>query len=285
MSLTACATSFKPDYSLIRNYSFDLQKEEPFKAPYYSKFNKNGKELFYIAADHTSDRNSKTFKIISKAFNDFRPDFVIVEGIKSGEVSRGFIKHVKKCFKDDNRRCGEPSFVSFNALNKKIPFEGGEPSDMQVIESAKLNGLAGEDVAYFYLLRISIQWKRQNKISDLNAKEMLSNFIPVIKKRFNNTVNISYDGFKVWYSEKSGNNYNIKQLKNNDVAPISNGSFFQQVNHKIGITRERNLLSRVANALNNHKKVLIVYGGGHFVKSKLVLEKMLGKATLVNNSL
>lgn len=285
ISLPSCATSFKPDYSLIQNYSFELQKKEPFQPPYYSIFNKNGKQLFYVAANHTSKRESKTFKIITKAFDEFQPDFVIVEGIQSGEVSKGLIKYVKKCFSSQSQRCEEQVFVIFNALEKNIPFEGGEPSDLQILESAKLQGLTSEDIVYFYLLRISIQWKRQKKINEANAKKMLSDFTPVLEKNFKNKVSINYDGFLNWYSKNSQKSFKIKDLKNNDVAPISNGTFFQQISHKEGITREKNLLSRVANALNKHNRVLIVYGGGHFVISKLVIEDMLGKAKTVSDSL
>lgn len=283
LSFTSCATSLKPNYSLLRNYSFDLQKQEPFQIPYYSRFKKNKKELFYIAADHTSNKDSLTFRLIEGAVKNFKPDFIIIEGITTGRVSRKYLSYIESCSKKNFKGCGEPTFTAFKALKNNIPFDGGEPNDIDIMNSSSNEGLSKEGVAYFYLLRIAIQWKRQKKINPDNYKEKLSNFIPVIHKRLSGKVQINFKGFENWYSLNSGKPFELQRLRNNDVAPVNDGNFSQRIANQIGILREKNILSLVASKFTLYDKILIVYGGGHLVKSRLVLTDMLGQPILESN--
>lgn len=281
---SSCASTFVPNFSLLRDYSFELQKQEPYTIPYYSLYEKNNKVLLYIAADHTSDTESLTFKLITRAVENFKPEIVIIEGVPTGKISDKYIEYVKRCPKKSFRNCGEPSFAAYQAIERNIALEGGEPSDNDILNYITQQGYSKEDLAYFYLLRISIQWKRQKRINSKNYEEELSKFIPIIEKRFNSRVSISFNGYINWYLENSGNSFDLSILKNNDVAPIKNGIFSQKISHTVGIARERNILSVLSASLNNHNRVLIIYGGGHFVKSKGILEEMLGIASIVSNN-
>ena len=50
--------------------------------PYAALWQAQSRQLLYIVADHTIDPKSKTFELINRAFKEYRPDFVIIEGLE-----------------------------------------------------------------------------------------------------------------------------------------------------------------------------------------------------------
>jgi hypothetical protein len=58
--------------------------------------------------------------------------------------------------------------------------------------------------------------------------------------------------------------------------PYMDGNVFERLNAKISLIRDRGLNSLIAESLEKYKEVLVVYGDGHLVRSRPVLEDMLG---------
>ena len=176
LMILSCASSLKPNYDLLKDYSFELQEKEPYRVPYYVKFEKGDKELLYIAANHTSNKGTLTFTLIESAVHSFKPNYIIIEGVPSGKVSDGFLKFIEECSKKSFKNCGEPIYTASLARKKNIPFDGGEPDDLVIMNKLAKENIAGEDLAYFYLLRMVSQWKRQNRINNLNQKIIIIKF-------------------------------------------------------------------------------------------------------------
>ena len=59
-----------------------------------------------------------------------------------------------------------------------------------------------------------------------------------------------------------------------DVAPISimDSTYFHKISSTISLAREKFLNDLIENKLNKYSKVLVIYGGGHLVKSRFVYE-------------
>ena len=80
--LLSCSLMIQKKYEaksdLIKPYSYLDQEKEPFEAPYIAQYGDNKKMLWYIAADHSDDINSSTFKTIEYAFAAFHPEVVII---------------------------------------------------------------------------------------------------------------------------------------------------------------------------------------------------------------
>lgn len=51
-----------------------------------------------------------------------------------------------------------------------------------------------------------------------------------------------------------------------------------------GEIRDQNILQLITDNLNQGKRVMVVYGGGHYIAEKEVLDKMLGQVKLSSNS-
>ena len=113
------------DKSLIQDYS----DKHPFPGrPYFAHFRNGDRNLFYIAAFHEKQPSSKTFELITKAFQKHRLDCVIVEGIpfNKGESPKEVIDLVRRTSKDNSYEYGEAAFTILKATERKIPFYGAE---------------------------------------------------------------------------------------------------------------------------------------------------------------
>lgn len=279
LMVSCMSPEFKPDLGLTRDYSFELQNQEPFDIPYVSLFKKGEKELAYLAANHSRNKEGPTFRLVEQAFDVFNPDFVIVEGLSKNSNLEGFKNHARDCFEQMKKgNCAEPSYAAFLSIKNEVPFGGAEPDDNELaIEAASSFGLSAQDVAFFYALRLANQWKWQGEVeSNSQFQKKIESYFPRLVKRVGVKQDLDFQTFLNWYKQKSGGNFSMERVKNNDLAPVKEGIWSQKISHSIGVIRERSILRAIAAALNNYNKVLVVYGGGHLVKSRLVLEDMLG---------
>jgi hypothetical protein len=113
------------DKSLIQETS----DKHPFPGrPYFVHFKNGDRNLFYIAAFHEKKASSKTFELVTKVFQKYRFDCVIVEGIpfNKGESPKEIVDMVRGTSKDDYYEYGEAAFTILKATESKIPFYGAE---------------------------------------------------------------------------------------------------------------------------------------------------------------
>lgn len=113
------------DKSLIQENS----DKHPFPGrPYFAHFRNGDRNLFFIAAFHEKQASSKTFELITNAFQKHRLDCVIVEGIpfNKGESPKEIVDLVRRTSKNDYYEYGEAAFTILKATERKIPFYGAE---------------------------------------------------------------------------------------------------------------------------------------------------------------
>ena len=128
LAISGCASKREYyDYTDLHSYSPELESDflnkEYLDPPYAALFDTNSSQLLYIAADHTIDPESKTFQLINKAFKEYQPDFVIIEGIAEnyGESPQKFIKNIEnKCLPQST--CSEGFYAAHLATKNKLNF-------------------------------------------------------------------------------------------------------------------------------------------------------------------
>ena len=145
-----------------------------------TEFRSDEKRLYYINADHVSGIDNPTCETIRQALMLFRPDFIIVEGVKSGAERSGVLTFVKEQVESGFIRGGERAYAAFLAIENRIPFSGGEPSDSIILAGMKDKGYSAKDVIAFYLLLAIPQWRREGKLDHYSfpdcAAARLENF-------------------------------------------------------------------------------------------------------------
>ena len=278
-NLSCSSVSF--NYKLIEPWTSVGQKNEPYQSVFIAKFQKNNKSLNYIAANHSNDIESATFKTIKKAMDELSPEVIILEGFSSDEGinPKGMIRHGERCLKSKFSNCGEPAYAIHLANQLEIPFIGAEPSDLAIMKEMVNKGYTVLDIAGFYLLRQIPQLKRQGKLKSLkDFPEQAESSLRSNSKRLGLKTNISFSSFKSWYNDNNKTNKSFYDFDSNDAAPIQDGSYFQQISSKIGFVRENGINKIIEEKVHEYSNVLVVYGAGHLVKSRKLYEDYFGKA-------
>ncbi len=109
--LSSCSFNKSYNFDKLNKYEPKLQesfyKKENLNPPYIALFRENRKILLYVATKHETNSESHSFKLINQAFEKYKPDFLVIEGVASkfGESPKGLIDHINICMKDST--CGE----------------------------------------------------------------------------------------------------------------------------------------------------------------------------------
>jgi hypothetical protein len=78
---------YEPNMKLLKDHGVDgsykkWKEQNSIISPYCLSFTKDSKIFNYIGAYHTDDENSNTFKLIKKIIKKYKPELIIVEGVR-----------------------------------------------------------------------------------------------------------------------------------------------------------------------------------------------------------
>lgn len=288
LSVSGCSNKIAYyDYTDLHSYSPELEsdflEQEDLNPPYAALFDTKSSQLLYIAADHTIDSESKTFQLINRAFKEYQPDFVIIEGIEEnyGESPQKFINYIEnKCL--PQLTCSEGFYAVHLATKNKLNFIGGEPSDKGVYEALTAQNYTKKDFVFFYFVQQLPHYCREGKFkSEHDLYKLLALWLQEWK-----ATEFTYLDFKNWYEKELNLKLFYKDLIDpNTSAPIKNGTSLHQLSSKISLIRDKHIISVILKSLITHKKVLIIYGHSHFPTQKDILSQYLGKPKFIKETI
>ena len=282
------------DPNLIREYTFEAQSKQP-KGVHVAKFSHDGKQLNYIAASHTqTERNfngevvshtkNPTLGLIDKQIAQYKPDFIVFETPDRFNLSN--LPHDLEKMRESNyvdTLIGESQYGTYVAHQHNIPFQGGEPEDSKVVNDMLELGYQRHDVAYFYAFRSipEVTKNGQKPVDEIVLKHHINQYLQHYSKDLgvSESEKLDYEGMKQWFNYHNKNaSLTLATAQTNDAAPLRNkqSSFFMNMSADIGDIREKNVNRVIQDAMNKHDRVMVVYGGGHLVKSLPVYEAAMG---------
>ncbi len=278
---TGCDSSstFTPDISLLVPWSEKAQQRLP-EIPYAARYEHGGKSLSFVAAQHEHHIASKTFQIIDREFRQFLPEVVVIEGLETehGTSPKFYSDAFRRYLQEESWPIGEPGLTASLASARGIPFIGGEPSDEKIRNVVVAGPIEPRDLLYYYVVRQIPQWKR-------TGEDQTQSFDELYARCVNHDMQIlGLDDeelsdpatFAVWYEVKNGRPFKYEEVTVQHSAPLKGGLFTNEMSLRIGEVRDVHIVRLIADLLNNHDRVLVVYGAGHHVQQEKVLEKMLG---------
>ncbi|MFA6583101.1 MAG: hypothetical protein WCS77_02295 [Elusimicrobiaceae bacterium] len=275
---------FKPNPKLLMSWEESVKAGKDVRPPYLVKFSTSSKSLWFIAASHSNSVETETFELVKKAFSEFKPQALIIEGVeKKPNLSAESYKFL---IKDANLETtkfwpmGESAYAVAFAVKQKTACTSGEPS-AEYIRAHLDKKFTLKDLFGFYVVRQIPEIKRQNPDKKVNFDEWFNKHALVVSRETIDSLSLSE--FKTWYEEKNKEKFDFDKIDTNVSAPLANKNalFTQRINYSLSIVRNTAILETIADMLNQYDKVLIVYGSGHFGQQANVLEDMLGKAEIV----
>lgn len=271
----------KADLSLIRGLTEEDHKT--YHPVAVTEFSGQGKHLYYINSEHRKGIQTPTCETTKQAIEKFRPGFVIIEAATPHEKDRqGFIRHVANHVANGLQEANEVVYVAYLAIGNNIPFLGGEPSHRDIFLGMEKAGYSTKDMEAFYLLRNIPFWKgeKEEPLDALRfleiAEEELKKIRTISGKPLKDALTL--EDFVRWFDAHNTTGKSYLEIGNRDLAPQNSPSsnYFQKLQYDMDPIRERHIDTAIVDALNEHDKVLVVYGGGHLKKSRPVFEALLG---------
>lgn len=270
---------FNPDCSLIK--AWDDVTVLPLAAPFVSAFNRAGKSLHYIAARHEGGLQSPTLRTVNAEFEKFRPHVVILEGMpNTGEVSPSwYLEHCRAQAREDFAAGGEASYAAVLAGERGIDFVSGEPSDRNLYEGLAAQGFTRAD---FLGWHITVVMRHHIEGGVLEAAAVGT----LVERQAQNILyGIGVEGesfssadFRAWYRDRMGCDFTLGGLAAIDGSPsrARDANALQAIMSAADNVREPHIVKTIAQQLEAHDRVLVVYGSAHLGKQEAVLRKMMG---------
>lgn len=279
--LQGCTSAPKLNPNLVRPWATELNKEAHSEEAYIAHHKKGEYELFYLAAHHSNDPKSETHQLVKKLFQyDF--NFLVIEGFPTsrGINPEAYIEQSKKGSSEKIVLGGEGAVAALLAVDKGIPFQGGEPDHELLYSELLKQGFTRLDFLGFYLIRQIPQWVRQseNKITLLKSKapEFLSRYCKRLEIAVSDCPALAE--ISAWYEKHTKKKLTV-DIDTEEVAPLSNSSLHtHKISAAIGAIRDRYTLAIVEALIEQHKRVAVVYGASHYLTLKKSFETSLGAA-------
>ena len=232
--------------------------------------------MLYIAANHTTDPQSETYGYINRAFGQYHPDFVIIEGMAGKESPTKLMAYISNL---PPYACPENLYAVHLAIKNRVPFMGAEPTEDAVLNAFLATKYTKKDLDFLYCVQQIGHYYRSGQqtgrpfksLNDLPAVFALC--VQDLKK-----AGLSLTGFKQWYEQACHMKLSYHKLMDpNHCAPLHNGTPLQQLASTVNVIRDQYILSVILKAVKTYKKVLVIYGHSHFVTQKDVLCTHFGK--------
>jgi hypothetical protein len=107
-----------------------------------------------------------------------------------------------------------------------------------------------------------------------NPKEEITKYIEANKIRLKlEQIDFNYRDFVAMYEAAMRRPFDFRDTRYVDIAPYKDGHYIQKLSTIVDKCREKSILLKVERSINDHSKVLIIYGSGHYLKHRPVLKK------------
>ncbi|MCH2133499.1 MAG: hypothetical protein MK116_07100 [Phycisphaerales bacterium] len=277
---------FQPDLSLLQPRRASDRDPDISGSPHAVLFRRGNKELLFIGAAHQRDiENDPTHRMVRAAIEGFEPDVVIVEGLTTsqGPQPERFIASARRRLKTG--QLGESPYAAVLADDRGAIVIGGEPDPEATTSIVREAGYSDDDLLGFLVARNVTSIVRNDREA-ANDPRRIGRAITNLKRRFKVDSDMDVDGFKAWFQERTGQAFDPRRVRR-EVSPmkVDDPSILRQIAILAMKAREYNLVELEARMLQEHDRVMVVYGSGHLRWERRLLEQMLGEPILVTDDL
>jgi hypothetical protein len=270
----------------IPPWSPTLQSElVHWKTPFTATYKKGDAVLVVVAAEHVFTPDNSTVNAITTAFAIENPEFVIVEGFPTvmGESPQALVDEEKQRGKPgaSSYANGEGMYAASLAIAHQIPFVGGEPSYAEQVDALVRKGYSLPDISFTFVLRDLGQDRRSGKLPIQDNGEFERTYEQAARNaaRVTKSQPIPYADFSSRYRDIYGLDFKEDQKFDERNDP-GTGTMVAAIGQADMTGRDEHLLATIRKEIAARKRVLVVYGNGHWTTLSAALEGDFGKPTI-----
>lgn len=251
--------------------------------PYIFELQGEDKELRYFGSPHVRDPKNPLFGEIEAAFNEANPDIVFVEGVNVRGDRDKFNERVKAATREEAiEHTGESGFTLKLGVDKGIEWRSPEPTDEDLYENLLAKGFSKDQIFAWDVFHILPQYNR------LMKKEGFRNYVQGFIDRFKQSTN--WEGFDYSYERAIqlgeqilGRSLDVENEPEalDFIDPIpwdekkERQTILNRISEQSSLFRDRKIVSDIADALKNHKRIFVVYGASHAAMQEPALRKLV----------
>lgn len=259
--------------------------EQPITVfPYMATYGACGKTLIYVAARHQADARTPTHQLVIRAFKSFNPGpgLVLVEGYVSTAINQP-TELLRKADLEEGQPSDSEALLAIRTAHQMGgDFRGAEAPDDYSLPLLLPLGFDAHDQMNFHILRSIERWMREDQLTDhreLNLADHIERvdaaMAPAVRDAL--TAPLSVQGFVAWYEAMNG--VSFADGYQPEDAYFTHPRFNRRSNdlaRAVADIRDRHIVEVIAESLQRHEKIIVVYGGGHHLIHAKALEHALG---------
>jgi hypothetical protein len=262
------------------------QQRGPTEAPFIVTYRSAGRVLAFVGADHVSTRENSTIDAVRRAIAETNPSLLIVEGFPTA-FGHNFAPIVEAAARRekpdaDTFAKSEAVFAASQALARKVPFIGGEPTVHEEIEGLVGKGYPRDEVLFALRLRALGQARRSGEMPSGDAAAFSQQYEAEARAiaQVTGTVPATEAQFIADYRRIVGVDPIFDREMPHRYDPGTKTPL-QRMGADNMRVRDEHLLSTILQQLEKFDRVLIVYGSSHWTTLSRALQDRLGKPAIV----
>jgi hypothetical protein len=242
-----------------------FEAETAFLALYGAR----GRRLGFVAAHHTTEPQSATFRSIDAAFDTVDPAVVLLEGAPSQDgynprqILSGLVHPSRTALNSWDR--GEGAYAAAQALARGALILGGEPTDAILFERLSALGFRDDDIFFSALLGPLQQDRDAAVFASAHSKAFSSAFncwSDQLCRRRSRDLAYQQGAFENWCRNRMGQDVfddpNWLRRGNPGCDGIA-----AAVNRAANRIRDYHLMDLATRLLKRRQRVVIVFGASH----------------------
>jgi hypothetical protein len=274
-------------FTLIALFALLGAAASSMQAPFIETFQRNGKTLIYVLSVHHSPvlfpdaMADPVFKTIQSVLLKTPPDAVILEGVDPSQIS-GFLEYARQCaaanYNLAGRACDENAFTAYSAAAAGAQAYTGEPSASASLSVFRGHGYSIQDFFAFWIMNNIPQEKRHGTLSEDKFRQLVDRVVGYENRLLGTPTSFTTEDFAAWYAKNMRTPHNYLDIAQEDTSPNpSPGSTLLHTLSALSTrARDENIVATIKTALENHSRVLVVYGASHFGLEREELVRLMG---------
>ena len=249
------------------------------------------KKLIYLAIFHTNDIKGNVAQRIEEVIKHEKPDLCILEGFEACEglnPERIVIGAQERMAADI---CPDNLYAVFMCNKYGVNFMGGEVDDVkETLPLLYKRGYTLQDIVFYMLVQQIPFWHKDKMFKKDDVKKQCEEFMnEQVPFWFKMSINYTYEEFLAWYLKHMKKAYNPETdlLWDNGTSTEPwayrgpEATICQKIAADIMNIRDNHIIKVIRQALQEHKKVVAIFGtaftGGHYLWQKKALLSLFGQ--------
>lgn len=259
----------------------------PRTKPFVAIYGQNGKKLGFVAAVHSVDPTGPTFGSVQRAFAHLSPKLVIIEGFPTA-LGRNPERIMQMALKTDAESAdswarGEGGFAAASALRAVVPFEGGEPTDKELLAGLTARGFRARDVLFTEMMKVLAEDADAKLFTEPHGQAFESAFgdWAISLSRSFEQPRPSTDEFQLWYFQTFGLSLQSDKRWKERADPVAIG-LSARIAREQSLLRDNHLYQLILKRLDQESSVVVVFGASHLASLWRALQASLGSPKLLS---